>query len=295
MTFSFHHLKVDYPFGEKWTTAPVDVRALKRVLSHWQTGMAAGGGWNALFWCNHDQPRIVSRMGDTGAFRQASAKTLATLMHLLQGTPYIYQGEELGMANPGYASIADYRDVESLNAYAAMRRAGTPEPEVLAVLAAMSRDNGRSPMQWDATVHAGFSSGRPWIPVAADHEVVNAENELADPHSVYWHYRTLARLRRTEPLVTSGAFELLAPDDDRVFAYLRRGADATLLVVCNITANSYPFAVPDELADRLATATLVVTSVPEPLVGDGGAGYLPLRPWDGLVLRFPLPEHPQES
>ncbi|HOZ59609.1 MAG TPA: alpha,alpha-phosphotrehalase, partial [Nakamurella multipartita] len=197
MTFSFHHLKVDYPFGEKWTTAPVDVPALKRVLDEWQRGMAAGGGWNALFWCNHDQPRIVSRLGDVGRYRQASAKTLATLMHLLQGTPYIYQGEELGMANPGYDSIADYRDVESLNAYEWMRRAGTPEPEVLAILAASSRDNGRSPMQWDATVHAGFTSGRPWIPVAADHDTVNAENELADPSSVYWHYRALARLRRS--------------------------------------------------------------------------------------------------
>lgn len=280
MTFSFHHLKADYPDGKKWTTAPVDVSVLKEVLSRWQTGMAAGGGWNALFWCNHDQPRIVSRMGDTGEYRMRSAKTLGTLIQLLQGTPYIYQGEELGMANAGFDAIGDYRDVESLNAYADMRARGMPESEVLAILAGRSRDNARTPVQWDDSPHAGFTTGEPWIAVNSDYPQVNAHAVVSDPDSVYWHYRRLGELRKSEPLVTTGVYELLVPDDDRVFVYLRRGEDASLLVACNLTADEVELSLPGPLAAAVDAGEVLLTS--EPGRPDD---VLRLRPWDGIVVR----------
>ena len=166
MTFSFHHLKVDYKDGDKWALMPPDMMRLKQLFAAWQTGMAKAGSWNALFWCNHDQPRIVSRLGDDKEYREASAKMLAACIHLMRGAPYIYQGEELGMTNAGYTSIADYRDVESLNYYRILREQGKTVAGALTILAARSRDNGRTPMQWSAGQYAGFSTREPWIPLS---------------------------------------------------------------------------------------------------------------------------------
>lgn len=282
MTFSFHHLKVDYPGGQKWTDAPMDFLALKDILTHWQVGMAEGGGWNAVFWCNHDQPRVVSRFGDDGEHRVASAKMLATAVHLLQGTPYIYQGEEFGMTNPHFTSIQQYRDVESLNAYRELREAGKSEEEVLGILDRKSRDNSRTPVQWDDSPHAGFTRGEPWIEVAANYPEVNAAAAVADPDSVFHHYRRLIELRKTDPLVTTGRYELLDREHPSVYAYLRRGEDEALLVVNNFYADPVNWELPSE-ATGYGTRELVIANLPDPAF-DGAA--VTLRPYESVVLRL---------
>jgi trehalose-6-phosphate hydrolase len=284
MTFSFHHLKVDYPDGEKWTDAPFDLLALKDVLTQWQVGMQQGGGWNALFWCNHDQPRVVSRFGDPGEHRVASATMLATLLHLLHGTPYIYQGEELGMTDPAFPSISYYRDVESLNAYARLLAEGMPESRVLDVLAARSRDNARTPMQWTPGRHAGFTEAEePWIEVAPNYPEVNAERELADPSSVFWHYRRLIELRKTEPLVTTGRYELLDREHPAVFSYLRRGEGEALLVVANMYGEDTTWAWPADLSAQLPQRTVVLGNLGDPQVA---GGRVALRPYEAAVWRL---------
>lgn len=165
MCFNFHHLKIDYKNGEKWGLMEPDLIELKRLLEDWQLNMQEHGGWNAVFWCNHDQPRIVSRLGNDRNYWSQSAKMLAACIHLLRGTPYVYQGEEIGMTNPGYTEIGQYRDVESLNYYRIMREQGKTEQEAQEVLRARSRDNSRTPMQWSGSTNAGFSSSLPWISI----------------------------------------------------------------------------------------------------------------------------------
>ena len=185
MTFNFHHLKVDYKNGDKWALMPPDRMALKDLFARWQEGMQAGNGWNALFWCNHDQPRAVSRFGDDGGrYWAESAKMLGTAIHLMRGTPYIYQGEELGMTNAHFTAIEQYRDVESLNYYRILRDRGETEAQALETLAQRSRDNGRTPMQWDAGLNAGFTAGTPWIGVVDNYRTIIAAAETGDPGSV---------------------------------------------------------------------------------------------------------------
>ncbi|KMK18605.1 trehalose-6-phosphate hydrolase [Pluralibacter gergoviae] len=234
MTFNFHHLKVDYPGGEKWTLAKPDFVALKALFSHWQQGMH-NTAWNALFWCNHDQPRIVSRFGDEGEYRVQSAKMLAMVLHGMQGTPYIYQGEELGMTNPHFTAIADYRDVESHNMYAELRAQGRDAGELMAILASKSRDNGRTPMQWSAGANGGFTDGTPWIGLCRNYESVNAEAALAAPDSVFHAYRRLIALRKREPLLTLGRYEDLLPEHPSLWCYRRRWRGQTLIVAANLS------------------------------------------------------------
>ncbi|MFQ2211397.1 alpha,alpha-phosphotrehalase [Aeromonas caviae] len=246
MVFNFHHLKVDYPGGDKWTKAPFDFLELKRIFNHWQSGMH-GKGWSALFWCNHDQPRIVSRFGDEGEHRVVAAKMLASTLHGLQGTPYIYQGEEIGMTNPGYQRIDDYQDVESRNIFAIKQAEGMSEAEILAILGAKSRDNSRTPMQWSAAPNAGFTSGTPWLKPAANYPEINAEAALADQHSVFWHYRDLIALRKAHPIFTQGDYQELLTGHPQIWAYARRADDQTLLVVSNFYGEPVEFALPAEL------------------------------------------------
>lgn len=233
MTFQFHHLKVDYPNGEKWTKAPFDFIELKQILSEWQVGMHEGGGWNALFWCNHDQPRAVSRFGDDGKYHQESAKMLATTLFMMQGTPYIYQGEEIGMTNPNFTSIDQYRDVESLNAYKILLEEGKTEEEVIAILQQKSRDNGRTPMQWSKGQHAGFTKGTPWLGVADNYPEINVEKALEDPNSIFYHYQKLIKLRKQYDIITYGDYKLLLDADPQIFAYTRNWKDEKLLVISN--------------------------------------------------------------
>ncbi|MFQ2858957.1 alpha,alpha-phosphotrehalase [Aeromonas caviae] len=245
MVFNFHHLKVDYPGGDKWTKAPFDFLELKRIFNHWQSGMH-GKGWSALFWCNHDQPRIVSRFGDEGEHRVVAAKMLASTLHGLQGTPYIYQGEEIGMTNPGYQRIDDYQDVESRNIFAIKQAEGMSEAEILAILGAKSRDNSRTPMQWSAASNAGFTSGTPWLKPAANYPEINAEAALADQHSVFWHYRDLIALRKAHPIFTQGDYQELLTGHPQIWAYVRRANGQTLLVVSNFYGEPVEFALPAE-------------------------------------------------
>ncbi len=234
MTFNFHHLKVDYPGGEKWTLAKPDFVALKTLFRHWQQGMH-NKAWNALFWCNHDQPRIVSRFGDEGEYRVYAAKMLGMVLHGMHGTPYIYQGEELGMTNPHFSRITDYRDVESLNMFAELRANGREPEELLAILASKSRDNGRTPMQWDASHNAGFTEGEPWIGVCDNYETVNARAALDDPDSVFYTYQSLISLRKTLPVLTWGDYEDLLPEHPSLWCYRRHWQGQTLIVAANLS------------------------------------------------------------
>lgn len=245
MTFNFHHLKVDYPGGEKWTLAKPDFVALKALFTHWQQGMH-NRAWNALFWCNHDQPRIVSRFGDEGEYRLPAAKMLAMVLHGMQGTPYIYQGEEIGMTNPHFTEITDYRDVESHNMFAEQRALGREADELLAILASKSRDNSRTPMQWNSGKHAGFTSGTPWINPCDNYEAINVEAALGDDNSVFYTYQQLIALRKATPVLTWGDYQDLLPEHPQLWCYRREWQGQTLLVVANLSAELQPWQ-PDAL------------------------------------------------
>ncbi|RAU49124.1 alpha,alpha-phosphotrehalase [Pseudocitrobacter sp. RIT415] len=235
MTFNFHHLKVDYPGGEKWTLAKPDYVALKALFSHWQQGMH-NRAWNALFWCNHDQPRIVSRFGDEGEYRLPAAKMLAMVLHGMQGTPYVYQGEEIGMTNPHFTQITDYRDVESHNMFAERLAQGQDAQTLLAILASKSRDNSRTPMQWNGDAHGGFTTGTPWIALCDNYEAINVDTALNDPNSVFYTYQQLIALRKTTPILTWGDYQDLLPDRPALWCYRRQWKGQTLLVVANLSA-----------------------------------------------------------
>ena len=235
MTFSFHHLKVDYRDGNKWELQSPNLAKLKELLTTWQLEMQAAGGWNAVFWCNHDQPRAVSRFGDDKRYWKESAKMLATCIHLLRGTPYIFQGEELGITNAGYTAIDQYRDVESLNYYKIMLRSGKTEAEALEILRQRSRDNGRTPMQWSGKRNAGFTSGTPWITPPDNFKTINAEEELLDEDSILHYYMKLIQLRKEQPVVSDGQIEFLCETCADVFAYRRFLDGDALLVFNNLT------------------------------------------------------------
>ncbi|MGD7054636.1 alpha,alpha-phosphotrehalase [Sutcliffiella horikoshii] len=247
MTFNFHHLKVDYPNGEKWSVADFDFQQLKDILSTWQIEMEKGGGWNALFWCNHDQPRVVSRYGDDGKYHNKSAKMLATSMHMMRGTPYIYQGEEFGMTNPGFVKISDYRDVESLNIFNLKKEAGMSEEEILEILRHKSRDNSRTPVQWNRDENAGFTNGTPWIGVANNYKEINAETALNDKDSVFYHYKKLIELRKKYDVITHGDFQLISGDHPQIFAYIRNCENEKLLVVSNYYGKESSFVLPVDI------------------------------------------------
>ncbi|MGY3806035.1 alpha,alpha-phosphotrehalase [Aeromonas veronii] len=277
MVFNFHHLKVDYPNGDKWTKAPFDFLELKRIFNHWQSGMH-GKGWSALFWCNHDQPRIVSRFGDEGEHRVVAAKMLASTLHGLQGTPYIYQGEEIGMTNPGYQHINDYQDVESRNIFAIKQAEGMSEAEILSILGAKSRDNSRTPMQWSAAANAGFTQGTPWLKPAANYPEINAEAALADQNSVFWHYRDLIALRKAHPIFTQGGYQELLTGHPQIWAYARRANGQTLLVVSNFYGEPVEFALPAEL--QSGQGRLLLGNYPDsPAQPQSGM----LRPYESLI------------
>ena len=232
MIFSFHHLRIDYPSGNKWQIQPFRFHDLKKNLFTWQREMEKGGGWNALFWYNHDQPRIVSRIGDEGKYRLESAKMLATTIHGLKGTPYIYQGEEIGMTNAGFTDISQYRDIESLNYYNLMKRKGKPEEKIYESLRRKSRDNSRTPMQWDDSENAGFSDVQPWISVIPNYKEINTLDRESD-NSIFNYYRKLIRLRKAVPVIADGIFEALLEDDDQILAYKRTDSTQELYVFCN--------------------------------------------------------------
>ncbi|MET9668853.1 alpha-glucosidase [Streptomyces sp. NPDC006475] len=284
MVFQFEHVGLDHG-RHKFDLRPLRLTDLKASLGRWQTELA-DTGWNSLYWNNHDQPRAVSRFGDDSPrHRVRSATALATVLHLHRGTPYIYQGEELGMANAPFHTIDDFRDIETLNHYAQSLRAGEKPEDVLPGLRAMGRDNARTPMQWDASPHGGFTTGTPWLPVNPDHSEVNAAAARANPDSVYHHYRRLIALRHGEPAVVHGDFTMLLPDDERVYAFTRRYGGTVLLVIANLSSERSAVPLPDGWQD----AELVLGNVPACEATDAAdpapPGHAVLGPWEARIHR----------
>ena len=277
MCFNFHHLKIDYKDGDKWKLMEPDRLALKKLFEEWQIKMQDEGGWNALFWCNHDQPRIVSRLGEEGSYWKQSAKMLAACIHLMRGTPYIYQGEELGMTNPHFREIGQYRDVESKNYYQLLLDQGSSEQEALEVLAARSRDNGRTLMQWSGRTNAGFSDGNPWIAASDNYPAINAESQMEDEDSIRAFYKSLIAFRKTRDTVSKGTIAFLEKENTNVLAYRRVYGKNELIVLNNLTA-----------------AETVIASQPgwtgyQKVLGnyetcDRTDGHIVLRPFETLVL-----------
>lgn len=235
MVFNFHHLKVDYENGDKWTDARFDFSKLKDTLNKWQVEMQEGGGWNALFWNNHDQPRANNRFGDVENFPYETATMLAQTIHMMRGTPYIYQGEEIGMTDPDFKSIDDYKDIESHNAYKKLIDGGKSEEEALNIIKKKSRDNSRTPMQWDETENAGFTSGKPWIAINDNYKTINTKKAMADRSSVYFYYRKLIELRKDENIISDGLYFPILKDDDKIFAYIREYEGEVLINMNNFS------------------------------------------------------------
>ena len=233
MVFQFEHIGLDQIEGkEKWDVKPLDLLDLKKVLSKWQTELE-GEGWNSLFWNNHDLPRIVSRWGNDREYRVESAKMLATLLHGMKGTPYIYQGEELGMTNVRFEDINEYNDIETLNMYKDRISKGYSHDEIMASIYAKGRDNARTPMQWDSTENAGFTTGNPWLAVNKNYKFINAEDCLQDKDSIFYHYKKLINIRKHNDTIIYGDYKLLLPEDKNVFAYSRKLNGDKIVVVCN--------------------------------------------------------------
>ena len=285
MLFQFEHMDVDCAAdadGGKWAARPLDLRRFKRVMSHWQDDLA-GRGWNSLYLCNHDQPRPVSRFGDDGTYRVQSAKMLATCLHLLQGTPYVYQGEELAMTNVKFTSIDDYRDIEIRNYYREeVIEKGCDPTQVMAAIHARGRDNARTPMQWSVEDNAGFSSTTPWIKVNPNYPAINAEQAVNDPDSVFHYYRRLIALRKTHPVVVEGDYRMLLADHPAIYAYTRTLADECLLVLCNFSREQQSVALPPDLP--LTGASLLISNYPAPTDEEALASCL--RAWEARVYRM---------
>lgn len=271
MVFQFEQMVLDQqPGKEKWDLAPLPFVKMKASFARWQQGLH-GCGWNSLFLDNHDLPRIVSRWGDDGAYRVQSAKLLATMLHGMQGTPYIYQGEELGMTNVRL-SIEDYQDVEIQNFYQKRLGEGYPQEEIMNSIYAKGRDNARTPMQWDNSPNAGFTAGTPWLKVNPNYTAINAQSQLADPGSVFHYYRELVALRKQYPVFVEGNFTLLEAEHPRLFVYRRAWQGEELLVVCNFGGEATPWQLPQEWKD----AQVLLSNYPQQ-PGD-------LRPWEAKIL-----------
>ncbi|MET2011146.1 alpha-glucosidase [Microbacterium chocolatum] len=280
MVFTFEHMGLDTVDGDRFQHRPLDLRDLKATLTRWQTGLAETG-WNSLYWDNHDQPRVVSRFGDDGEHRVASAKALATVLHLHRGTPYIYQGEELGMTDAGFTSFDQYRDIESLRYVDDKRAIGEFDDEqLLRALAFGSRDNARTPVQWDGSVHAGFTKGEPWIEVNPNHDRINAEDARADPASVFHYYRRLIALRHDDPVVQTGTFTLVWPEDTEVYAFHRAQDGIRLTLVANCSSEGVERDAGDLGIGRAGVAIATHDDPPQ-----APSGRLRLRPWECVVYR----------
>ena len=248
MVFQFEHIGLDQQEGkDKWDLAPLPFLKLKQIMNRWQTALY-NCGWNSLFWNNHDLPRIVSRWGNDKEYRVESAKMLAILLHGMQGTPYIFEGEELGMTNVRY-NIEDYRDVEIQNVYKERIAAGYDKEDVMNSIYAKGRDNARTPMQWDDTENAGFTTGIPWIKINDNYKTINAKSQVDDPDSIFNCYRKLVSFRKEYPVLVDGSFKLLLAEDENIFAYERKNADERLLVVCNFYGNTVKMPLTEETED----------------------------------------------
>ena len=281
MVFQFEHMHLDRAGSrDKWHSIPFDFIRFKRIMSDWQA--IKGKAWGSLYLNNHDQPRALSRWGNDGEHRVRCAKMHAVLLHMMWGTPFIYQGEEIGMTNARMDDLSDYRDLDSIRACHAMAGEGLPEHEIMARLMYRSRDNARTPMQWSDEENAGFSGAEPWIRVNPGYPRVNAERDMADMDGVYHFYRRLIALRKQKEAIVYGEYELLLAEDPEIFCYLRHGRDETLLVVCNFFGGQPQLTLPGKL--REAEATLVISNYPDV---PGLKGGCRLRPYEAFVLSLP--------
>ncbi|NJP40696.1 alpha-glucosidase [Oscillospiraceae bacterium HV4-5-C5C] len=276
MVFQFEHMSLDCPEGFKWSLSPLPLVPLKENLSKWQLELD-GKAWNSLYFCNHDQPRIINRLGDPSPqYRERSAKCIATCLHLMQGTPYIYQGEELGMTNFPWSSVEEFNDLESINAFNELTQKGGWDPAVIfPMIAHKSRDNARTPMQWDATPQAGFTTGTPWLPVNPNYPEINAAEQLQRPDSVYHYYQQLIRLRHDSELVKYGHYELLLAQDPDLFVYRRYLETKQLLCVCNVSRQTRQF----DLPGAFKGGRVLIHNLPE-LAAERGQ----LEPYEAYVI-----------
>ena len=278
MVFQFEHMDLDQGEFSKWGDKKVKLTVLKENLTKWQNELE-GKAWNSLFWCNHDQPRVVSRFGnDSKEYREVSAKMLATCLHLMQGTPYVYQGEELGMTNVPFASVDEFKDIESINAYHEYVESGLISKEdMMRYLCYKSRDNARTPMQWNNQENAGFTTGTPWIKVNPNYVEINAEEEVKRADSVFSYYKKLIALRHQEEVIVYGHYELLLPESEELYVYTRELNEEKLLVICNFTDKEVSYAVPDEFVGK----EILISNYEEQEIKQ----ELSLKPYEAIVIR----------
>ncbi|MDQ2694888.1 MAG: alpha-amylase family glycosyl hydrolase, partial [Pseudomonadota bacterium] len=285
MLFQFEHVDLDTLTSAgmgKWAKKPLDLLDLKHVMSRWQKDLA-DKGWNSLYLSNHDQPRAVSRFGDDGQYRVQSAKLLGTFLHMLQGTPYVYQGEELGMTNVAFATIDDYRDIETLNVYREFVEEKGLDPQIIMQgIHAKSRDNARTPVQWDDSMNAGFTTATPWIKVNPNYREVNARQAMADPDSVFRYYQKLIRLRKENPVIVNGRYDLILESHEQIYAFTRTFRDDRLLVILNFSKDTPVFALPTHI--KFTGQELLIGNYP--LDAKEDIRLLTLRPWEARVYRL---------
>ncbi|OCH67499.1 glycoside hydrolase family 13 protein [Vibrio splendidus] len=280
MVFQFEHITLTWENGDKWNPIPLDLREFKNVLTKWQLELA-DGGWNSLFWNNHDLPRLVSKYGDDKHFRVESAKMLATCLHFLKGTPYIYQGEEIGMTNVAFDNLDQYKDIETHNFYKVKTESGVTHEHMMDAIHENSRDNARTPMHWNNQTNAGFSEGTPWIELNPNYPEINVESALADPGSIFYHYKTLIELRKAHPAIVYGSFIPVFEEHDKVFAYVRELDGEQLFVVCNFSGDSLTLDVPEQY--RTQTATCLINNYGEVSSLDT---QLNLAPYEAFTLKL---------
>ncbi|BBI31161.1 glycoside hydrolase family 13 protein [Cohnella abietis] len=281
MVFQFELMDIDAGPGGKWNVTPWTLKEFKRIMSKWQTELY-GKGWNSLYLNNHDQPRMVSRFGNDKKYRKESAKMLATLLHTLQGTPYIYQGEELGMTNVKFDSIDDYQDIETLNMFKEYREMGFSEADIMKSIHSKGRDNARTPMQWDATTHGGFTTGTPWLTVNPNYSDINAEEAVNDSESIYHYYRSLIALRKQYDVIVYGEYKLLLQENERIYSYTRTLGDERLLVVLNFFEEPVQFELPETVMYGSFERLIGNYDAPEAVEPHS----LQLRPYEAIVYKL---------
>ncbi|MCG9557388.1 glycoside hydrolase family 13 protein [Vibrio kanaloae] len=280
MVFQFEHITLTWENGDKWNPIPLDLREFKNVLTKWQLELA-DGGWNSLFWNNHDLPRLVSKYGDDKNYRVESAKMLATCLHFLKGTPYIYQGEEIGMTNVAFDSLDQYKDIETHNFYKVKTESGITHEHMMDAIHENSRDNARTPMHWSNQANAGFSGGTPWIELNPNYPQINVEDALSNPNSIFYHYKKLIELRKAHPAIVYGSFVPVFEEHDKVFAYVRELDGEQLLVVCNFSGESLALETPEQYQTQ--TPVCLISNYGEILSVDA---QLHLAPYESFALKL---------
>lgn len=280
MVFQFEHIALTWQHGDKWKPIALDLPKFKRVLTKWQIALA-DAGWNSLFWNNHDLPRAVSKFGDDKQYRVESAKMLATTLHMMKGTPYVYQGEEIGMTNVAFDSIDDYRDIETLNFYKERTENGVAPETMLAAVHENSRDNGRTPMQWSNTDNAGFSQAQPWLQVNPNYPEVNVDTALEDQNSIFYHYQKLIQLRKSLPVIVHGTFEPVFEEHEQVFGYVRSDEQQRLFVLNNFTAGEVTVAIPELLQTQQAECIIFNYESHEQL-----SNTVTLKPYESFAVLY---------